>query len=219
MQGARPKQYLPLRGRPLILHTLERIGSHPWIEGLLVGLAPHDPFWSALASEVSRLPKILGTYEGGAERADTVLNGLKALTGRAQAGDWVLVHDAARPCVRRQDIDALIAGAFGRADGALLAVPISDTVKRVDEAGNVVETAAREKLWRAVTPQLFPLGRLKAALEQARKEGARITDEAAAIERAGGHPRVVAGHPDNIKITLPEDLALAEFLLAQQEGA
>lgn len=218
MQEQRPKQYLPLRGRPLILHSLERIASHPLVEGLLVGLSPGDPSWPGLASEVSRLPKLLGVYEGGAERADTVLNGLNALKGHAQTGDWVLVHDAARPCVRRQDIDALITAASGHADGALLAVPISDTVKRVDAAGKVVETAARETLWRAVTPQLFPLDKLKAALEQARREGASITDEAAAIEYAGGHPRVVAGHSDNIKITLAEDLALAEFLLAQQEG-
>ncbi len=219
MQEQRPKQYLLLCGRPLILHSLERIVSHPSIQGLLVGLASEDRFWPGLASEVSKLPKILGIYQGGAERADTVWNGLNALQGRARSGDWVMVHDAARPCVRRADIDALIAAASVHADGALLAVPISDTVKRVDERGEVIETASREKLWRAVTPQLFPLDKLKAALDKARGDGISVTDEAAAVEHAGGHPRVVAGHADNIKITLAEDLALAEFFLSQQEGA
>lgn len=217
MQGTRPKQYLPLRGRPAIMHALERVASHPWVEGVLVGLAPHDPFWSTLQSELSRLPKVLGTYEGGAERADTVLRGLRALEGRAQTNDWVLVHDAARPCVRRQDIDALIAEAYAHPDGGLLAVPIADTVKRTDSVRNVTETVARENLWRALTPQLFPLRKLRVALEQAARDGVSVTDEAVAIERAGGRPRIVAGHADNIKITVPEDLVLAEFLLARQE--
>jgi 2-C-methyl-D-erythritol 4-phosphate cytidylyltransferase len=216
MQGTRPKQYRPLLGRPVILHTLERLTAHAWVEGVLVGIAPHDPYWSTVKGELPRLPKVLGTFDGGAERGDTVLNGLNALAARAGGNDWVLVHDAARPCLRRRDLDSLIAEAYGYPDGGLLAVAVSDTVKRTDSTRKVVETLPRENIWRAVTPQLFPLSRLKAALEQAKKRGLSVTDEAAAIERAGGRPLVVPGHADNIKITVDDDMALAELYLKQQ---
>jgi 2-C-methyl-D-erythritol 4-phosphate cytidylyltransferase len=159
----------------------------------------------------------LGTYEGGAERADTVLNGLRALGANADPADWVMVHDAARPCIRHEDIDRLIRETQDHPDGGLLARPVADTVKRTDSTQLVQETVPRTHLWRALTPQLFPLERLTGALEQALAAGATVTDEAAAIEHTGGHPRVVAGHADNIKITLADDLALAELFLKQQE--
>lgn len=217
MRASRPKQYLPLRGRPVILHTLERLATHPRVAGVLVGISAEDEYWPTLAPHLTRLPKMISTYEGGAERADTVLNGLKALAARAGEGDWVLVHDAARPCFRRADVDRLIAEVLGYPDGGLLAVPVSDTVKRTDAAGAVIETVSRTNLWRAVTPQLFPRLRLESALEEAAADGMAVTDEAAAVEHVGGRPRIVAGQADNIKITLAEDLALAELYLTQQE--
>lgn len=217
MRAPTPKQYLPLLGRAVVLHTLARLTAHPRVNGVLVGISAGDEYWPTLQPELTRLPKLLGTYQGGAERVDTVLNGLKALEAHAGEGDWVLVHDAARPCLRPADLDTLIAQVLGYGDGGLLAVAISDTVKRTDAASAVIETVSRSNLWRALTPQLFPLQRLRSALEQAVADGVAVTDESAAVEHQGGRPRVVAGHADNIKITLAEDLALAELYLKQQE--
>jgi 2-C-methyl-D-erythritol 4-phosphate cytidylyltransferase len=217
MGRSQPKQYLTLAGRAVIVHTLERLCSHPRIEGVLVGLAAEDRDWVSLKDAIARPPMFLGTYEGGAERADTVLNGLRALSANADPADWVMVHDAARPCIRHEDIDKLISETQDHPDGGLLALPVADTVKRTDSTQLVQETVLRTNLWRALTPQLFPLKRLTATLEQALAAGVTVTDEAAAIEHAGGHPRVVAGHADNIKITLADDLALAELFLKQQE--
>jgi 2-C-methyl-D-erythritol 4-phosphate cytidylyltransferase len=217
MRRSQPKQYLTLAGRAVIVHTLERLCSHPRIEGVLVGLAAEDRDWVSLKDAIARPPMFLGTYEGGAERADTVLNGLRALSANADPADWVMVHDAARPCIRHEDIDKLISETQDHPDGGLLALPVADTVKRTDSTQLVQETVLRTNLWRALTPQLFPLKRLTATLEQALAAGVTVTDEAAAIEHAGGHPRVVAGHADNIKITLADDLALAELFLKQQE--
>mgnify|MGYP001559750225 FL=1 len=218
IQSPVPKQYLPLLGRPVILHTLERLCAHPCIQGVLVGIAPDDQDWQKLTPDLKRLPKFLGTSVGGETRAHTVLNGLKILAKHAKPDDWVLVHDAVRPCVRHGDIDKLISAVSEGEEGGLLAFPVADTVKRVDNAGQVLETVSREGLWRAATPQMFRINKLSQALEQAMKAGKEITDEASAIEVTGGHPRVVACHTDNIKITLPEDLALAELYMKQQQG-
>jgi 2-C-methyl-D-erythritol 4-phosphate cytidylyltransferase len=216
MRAGMPKQYLPLLGRPVIQHTLERLCAHPRVRGVLVGLAPDDSHWSAASIS---LPKLLGTYAGGATRAHTVLNGLQALAAHAAADDWVMVHDAVRPCLRLADLDALIAAALTSAGGALLALPVSDTVKRVDGSNLVLETVTRTNLWRALTPQMFRIDQLEAAVRTALARGVEITDEASAIEAAGGQPLTVAGHPDNIKITMPQDLPLAELFLHQQERA
>ncbi len=219
MQTSLPKQYVPLLGRPLILHTLERLCAHPKVSGVMVGIASDDQWWSTLAQDVSQLPKFLDTFAGGSDRADTVNNGLKALAEHASPDDWVLVHDAARPCVRASDIDRLINEVGGHADGGLLALPIADTVKRTDDGRIISETVSRTNLWCAQTPQLFPLARLSEALAQALAAGDVVTDEAAAVERLGGRPRVVAGHADNIKVTVDEDMALAElFMTRQQKG-
>jgi 2-C-methyl-D-erythritol 4-phosphate cytidylyltransferase len=215
MQSGIPKQYLPLSGKPVLRHTLERLTSHPRIQGVLLGIAAGDTRSDGATRPV--LAKFLGTYTGGASRAETVLNGLRALPAPAGEHDWALVHDAVRPCVRHDDIDFLLAE-VGDA-GGLLALPMADTVKRADPADCVTETVPRAGLWRALTPQLFPVGLLTRALEQARAQGVDPTDEAAAVERLGLRPRLVAGHPDNIKITLPRDLALAELFLRQQEQA
>ncbi len=217
MGTSTPKQYLLLRGRPVILHTLERLCHYPRLSGVMVGISSGDRYWQAHETEAERLPKFLGTYPGGETRAHTVLNGLKALAAHARDADWVLVHDAVRPCVRLADIDALFNTIETNGDGGLLALPVADTVKRADGSGRVAETVSREALWRALTPQMFRIGALKAALEKALARANEITDEAAAIEMAGGRPRLVAGHADNIKITLPGDLALAELFLKQQE--
>ncbi len=218
MQAPLPKQYLPLLGRPVILHTLERLCTHPRVRGVMVGISDQDRHWQALIPMLSNLPKFLGKYPGGEIRAHTVLNGLKALANHAKSEDWVLVHDAVRPCVRHADIDKLIVAVGNDREGGLLAFPVSDTVKRVDNEGRVIETVRREGLWRAATPQMFRIGVLASALENALKQNSEITDEASAVEAAGGHPRVVACHADNIKVTLPEDLALAELYLKQQQG-
>ena len=217
MQSLVPKQYLPLLGRPVILHTLERLCLHKQIQGVFAGIAANDPQWQKLTPELERLPTFLGTSEGGKSRAHTVLNGLRMLAKNARADDWVLVHDAVRPCVRHEDIDKLISAVTGGEEGGLLAFPIADTVKRVDNAGRVTETVSREGLWRAATPQMFQINKLTQALEWVMESGTEITDEASAIEASGGHPRVIACHNDNIKITLVEDLALAELYLKQQQ--
>ena len=214
MRAARPKQYLPLLGRTILQHTLERLGHYPRLRGLVVGIATDDAYWPTLALEI---PNLLTTYAGGAERAQTVLNGLHALEAYAAPDDWVPVHDAARPCLRHADIDALLAAVAGHADGGLLALPISDTVKHADHNGCIGETVPRAGLWRALTPQVFQLAALRDALESAMHAGVEITDEASAMEYSGARPRLVHGHADNIKITLPEDLALAELFLREQE--
>jgi 2-C-methyl-D-erythritol 4-phosphate cytidylyltransferase len=213
MRAARPKQYLPLLGRAMLLHTLERLGRYPRLRGMVVGIAADDAFWPTLATEI---PNLLTTYVGGAERAQTVLNGLRALQPYAAPNDWVLVHDAARPCVRHADIETLLLAIAGHADGGLLALPLSDTVKRADHNGCSQETVARNGLWRALTPQVFRLTALRDALESAIAEGVEITDEASAMEYSGARPRLVPGHADNIKITVPADLALAELFLREQ---
>jgi 2-C-methyl-D-erythritol 4-phosphate cytidylyltransferase len=213
MGADRPKQYLPLRGRPILARTLERLGGFPGLRGMLVGVAADDAYWPTL--DLS-LPTLLGTYIGGSERAITVLHGLRALAQYADGDDWVLVHDAARPCVRHADIQALLAAVEGHRDGGLLAVPVSDTLKRADRAGCVEQTVSRAGLWRALTPQVFRLDALTRAIERALRDGVEVTDEASAMEHDGAHPRLVYGHADNIKITVPDDLALAETFLQTQ---
>jgi 2-C-methyl-D-erythritol 4-phosphate cytidylyltransferase len=216
-----PKQYLPLAGRPLLLHTLERLCRYERLRGVLVGLAPGDPHWEAnCAAACARWPRFLGTYAGGTTRAQTVLNGLLALAARHAAADddWVLVHDAARPCVRQADIDRLIeAVVSGGEDGGLLALPVTDTVKRADAGRHVLETVVRERLWRALTPQMFRLAPLARALEAALAAGVEVTDESSAMEATGARILLVEGSADNIKITLPQDLDLAERCLVEKE--
>jgi 2-C-methyl-D-erythritol 4-phosphate cytidylyltransferase len=211
MGGDLPKQYLPLHGRPLLQHTLERLGGHPRIAGVVVALTAGDPYWRAPALGVP-----LYTVDGGAERCHSVLNALDLLHGTADPGDWVLVHDAARPCLRPADIDRLIAELAGHPVGGLLGLPVADTVKRVDAAGDVAATVPRDGLWRALTPQMFRLASLRDALARAVEAGELVTDEAGAIEGMGLHPRMVEGHADNIKVTRPGDLELAALYLEIQ---
>lgn len=241
--GEIPKQYLTLNGRPLIQHTLERVAAHRRVSGLMIALAAGDAHWPGW-SELEGKP--VRTCIGGGERADSVLAGLRALPSNVHAEDWVLVHDAARPCLRREDLDRLLERGAMHAVGAILAAPVRDTLKRADSSGavhgascesrtvpaaggaggrsSVVSTAVvactepREQLWRAFTPQMFRRGALERALDAARRAGVVVTDEAMAMERLGCAPLLVEGAEDNIKVTTPADLALAEFLLARLDG-
>lgn len=209
--GDCPKQYLPLAGRALILHTVDRLAAHPGIAGLLVVLAADDSRWPGLEA-VHGKPVLTAT--GGGERADSVLAGLCALPPEVATDDFVLVHDAARPCVRATDITHLIDAARG-SDGGLLGAPLRDTLKRTDEHGHSVLTEPREQRWRAFTPQMFRRGQLVSALAAAQREGVPVSDEAMAMERAGFAPLLVEGSEDNIKVTTAADFALAEFLLSR----
>ena len=204
-----PKQYLTLAGKTILEHTLGCLLSHPAIARVIVALAPHDEWFEQLA--VAADPRIL-RVEGGIERAYSVLNALHVAEGK-----WVLVHDAARPCLCHGDLDKLIATAMA-CDGAILGSRVRDTMKRTDGAGNIVATVEREQLWHALTPQMFPTGTLKRALEEGLALGALITDEASAMERAGFTVKMVEGRADNIKVTRPEDLSLAELFLQQQSA-
>ena len=208
MGASCPKQYLPLAGKFLIEHTLERLRAHPRIEGVVVAIAADDDFFPTLP--VASHPRLM-TTTGGSERADSVLNGLSLVES-----EWVLVHDAARPCITHQDIDRLIhVGLAG--DGAILGSRVRDTMKRSDAAGYIQKTVDRDQLWHALTPQFFRTGLLRDAIQQGQSQGLPITDEASAMELAGWRPLMVEGRADNIKVTRPEDLALAALFLSQQE--
>jgi 2-C-methyl-D-erythritol 4-phosphate cytidylyltransferase len=172
-----------------------------------------DPGLSLPTPPAVTLPKVIRA-PGGRERSDSVRNGLIALAGRARADDWVLVHDAARPCVLRQDVDKLLDRVHSHPVGGLLAAPAADTLKRADADKEVLETVDRSKLWRALTPQMFRYGRLKHALERALAEGRHPTDEAQALEWVGERPLIVEGSTTNIKITSADDLVIAIALLA-----
>lgn len=204
-----PKQYMPVAGQPLLLRTLDRLASHRHIAGLMVVLADGDPLWPGIA-QVGGTPVL--TAAGGAERADSVLAGLHALPASVAGDAFVLIHDAARPCVRLDDIERLIRIA-GAAEGGLLGAPLRDTLKRADADRRSVGTEPRESRWRAFTPQMFRRGALTRALQHARDAGIEVTDESMAMERAGFVPQLVEGAEDNIKITTRADLAVAEFLL------
>lgn len=210
----RPKQYLELAGRSVLEHTLGRLLAEPRIAGIVVPLAADDDYGRAL---VARCGARVTTTIGGAERCHSVLNGLDALPGAAD-DDWVLVHDAARPCLRQADLAALIDTLAADACGGILAVPVRDTLKRCRTDGRIEHTVDRERLWHALTPQMFRVRVLRDALRAALAAHRLVTDEAQAIELAGCVPRVVEGHADNIKITRPEDLPLADHYLRTQGG-
>lgn len=214
MGGDVPKQYFSLRGRPVIEHTLNRFCTHPRIKGVVVVIAEHDSHWQTL-----QLPwrnKVV-VATGGPQRCHSVLNGLKAAETVARPEDWVLVHDAARPCVREEDINRLLDVLADDPVGGLLALPVRDTIKRGQLDNTVQATVERHGLWHALTPQMFRLEALRCAIEAALAQGQKVTDEAQAMELAGAAPRLVEGHSDNIKITNREDLALAELYLRRQE--
>ncbi|MGB6310732.1 MAG: 2-C-methyl-D-erythritol 2,4-cyclodiphosphate synthase [Steroidobacteraceae bacterium] len=217
IEGSAPKQYAPLLGATVLEWSLRALLAEPRIHAVMVGLAAGDAHWPGIAS---RIPSSkLRTTIGGANRQDTVANGLDALAQQAAADDWILVHDAARPCLNAGDLSALLDAVGGvngaNPDGAVLAAPIVDTVKR--ELGDHVATVDRQGLWRALTPQVFAFAQLRHALREAKLAGVEVTDEAQAVERMGLRPVLVPGSPFNIKVTRLQDLATAANILKMTE--
>jgi len=208
-----PKQYLPAAGRPLIAYTLDALAAHPAVAGVMVVLSANDPDWPGWRAVAG---KPILTTEGGATRAASVLAGLQALPESVRSDDFVLVHDAARPNLGPGDLDRLLE--IGRNDlvGAILAAPVRDTLKRAGDDGGIDATEPRERLWRALTPQLFRRHQLMRGLEAAAAAGVDVTDEAMAMERLGARPLLVEGAEDNFKITTPADLARFEYELSRR---
>ncbi len=211
MQADRPKQYLPLAGKTVIENTLSRLLSAKVFSAIAVAISVEDPYWPGL--DISKHPDII-TAAGGKERSDSVLSALKSLPAQAGDDDWVLVHDAARPCLTTADIHLLLHKLNEHEVGGILALPSHDTLKTVEQ-DKIIGSVDRSRIWRALTPQMFRLGMLTEALLEA-EGNAAITDEASALELKGYQPQIVEGRPDNIKITRPEDLALAQFYMEQQ---
>jgi 2-C-methyl-D-erythritol 4-phosphate cytidylyltransferase len=214
MQADRPKQYLPLKGKTVIQQTLNRFDAIECITGIVVAVSESDHYWPSL--NIKQQKKLM-VCKGGAERCHSVLNALYALGTHGKDQDWVLVHDAARPCVAEHDIKQLIEVCSNDDVGGLLAVPVSDTMKRSNESGRTVLTEDRSNLWHALTPQMFRLGMLRHALEQAIENEVVVTDEASAMEYINQSAKLVEASASNIKITRPGDLLLAEFYLEQQD--
>jgi 2-C-methyl-D-erythritol 4-phosphate cytidylyltransferase len=213
----KPKQYLPLRGRALLEWSLAPFLDAGWVDGVVLVLAKGDGDFAKLP--IARHPKI-AAVTGGAARADSVLAGLQAVTERSATLDspvYVLVHDAARPCLTVEDVETLRDEASDD-QGGLLALPVTDALKQ-EEKECSARTIGHADLWRAQSPQLFRLDLLRSALEQALAKGKPLTDEAAAMELAGHKPLLVRGRESNLKVTYPEDLPLAEFWLSRQEYA
>jgi len=213
-----PKQYQPIAGRAMLWHAVRSVCVAP-VETVFVVLAPDDAEfarldWSEFGGRIEPL------YCGGATRAESVHNGLVAAMAAVDADDWMLVHDAARPCLPREDLERLLAECAGDAIGGLLALPVAETVKRAakDEAGavRIAATEDRSQLWLAQTPQMFRAGLLAQALHAADRR--RITDEASAVELLGLKPRLVAGSRENIKVTYPEDVAIAQAILERRRS-
>jgi 2-C-methyl-D-erythritol 4-phosphate cytidylyltransferase/2-C-methyl-D-erythritol 2,4-cyclodiphosphate synthase len=212
--GSAPKQYAPLLGATVLEWSLRALLAEPRVHAVVVALAADDADWPSVAAKLQS-PKLKTTI-GGANRQDSVANGLDALAELAAADDWILVHDAARPCLNAADLSALLdAVDTATAAGAVLAAPIVDTVKR--ESGDQVATVDRRGLWRALTPQVFAFAELRHALKDAKLAGIEVTDEAQALERMGLKPTLVQGSPFNVKITRVPDLATAAKILKMTE--
>jgi len=214
MNADRPKQYLPLAGKTVIEHTLERFLCHPALSGIVVVLDKDDRYWEALKIVNDTRLK---TVVGGTERCHSVLNALDDLNHHAAPQDWVLVHDAARPCLATQDLDLILEALTEDAVGGILAMPVKDTIKRGTMDLRIAETVDRKALWHALTPQMFRLGLLTEALRVSLQDHYLVTDEASAVEHIGLQPKLVQGRADNIKITHPEDLSLAEYFLKRKD--
>jgi len=220
MLADRPKQYLTLQNKTVIEHTLDKLLSLDEITGVVLSISETDEYWPVLNYH-SEKPIFIAN--GGKERSDSVLNALTLLNNELSesTNTWVLVHDAARPCVRSDDIQKLITQGSLTDDGGLLALPVRDTMKRSvqassDQTEKVKQTVERDGLWHALTPQMFKLNILFKALQEARKNNSTITDDASAMELAGYKPMLVEGHEDNIKITRAFDLQLAKLFLKNQ---
>lgn len=210
-----PKQYLSLDNKPMIYHAIRTLHQNTFITGIIVVLAPGDTIWpdhdwSAFDQ------KLIVLHCGGATRADSVLNGLITAKQKNVISDqdWILVHDAARPCLTVDQLNRLIAELAEDEIGGLLAVPVADTLKRSNSTGRVAHTEPRENLWQAQTPQMFRCALLMHALQNAAH--ILVTDDASAVEALGHHPKLVVSDHYNFKVTYPQDLALAELILQQR---
>ncbi len=213
MGAARPKQFLMLGSQSVLAHTVGIFLEHPGICGVVLVLGRNvDPDAVDLPVAGGRLFRVAG----GEERADSVRNGLEFLAERGHPEDWVLVHDAARPCLSAEDLEGLMQTLREDPVGGLLAAPSTDTIKLADASGRVERTLDRTRVWRALTPQMFRLRALRDALDAATAAGVAVTDEASAMEFHGHRPRLVEGNPLNIKITRPEDLETAHLYLLKQ---
>jgi 2-C-methyl-D-erythritol 4-phosphate cytidylyltransferase len=209
MQTECPKQYLSIGNKTILEHAVAALLAHPRVERVIIAISDGDARFQQLP--LSSHPQIT-VVEGGAERADSVLAGLRA----AGDAEWVLVHDAARPCLHQDDLANLLALSETSRVGGILAAPVRDTMKRAEPGKEAIaHTVDRTDLWHALTPQFFPRELLFDCLTRALNEGATITDEASALEYCGFHPELVSGRADNIKVTRPEDLRLAEFYLTR----
>jgi 2-C-methyl-D-erythritol 4-phosphate cytidylyltransferase len=213
-----PKQYAALLGRTVIEWALAPFLADAQCAGIVVALAPGDALWPQIAA---RLPGSIATVEGGAHRSGSVLNGLEGFVGRADDRDWVLVHDAARPCLPAADLARLLQTLRDEETGGLLAVPGADTLKFATGAGStrVERTVDRSGLWRALTPQMFRCGALRTALRAALDVGRTPTDESQALEWQGARPRLVEGSAANLKVTTAQDLVVAAAILRSRDGA
>ena len=206
MKSNLPKQYLKIQGKTILEHTLSLFINDDRISRIIVAVSENDDYYPTIP--ILKHPKIQSVF-GGETRANSVLNGLAKLTEQ----DWALVHDAARPCLKRSDLDKLLQ--ITDPNGAILATPAIDTIKRTADGCHIAHTEDRTTLWHALTPQFFPAIPLRNAIQEGLAQHLAITDEASAMEFAGYHPQLIAGRSDNIKVTRPEDLALAEFYLTQ----
>lgn len=213
-----PKQYLEVNGRPLLCHTLDvwlAYAGECDAAGIVIGVAGGDRWWKKIKKNY---PPAITESPGGGNRMETVWNGLQTIAARADDGDWVMVHDAVRPCVSRGDIVRLAEAVGEGGEGAALGCPIADSIKRVGGGGRIVASVARKNLWRVFTPQMFRYAQLRDALARARAGGEVFEDEAGAVRAAGGRPLLVAGAAANIKVTTPKDIALAAAWLGAGRG-
>lgn len=209
MQSEIPKQYIPLNGKTILQHTVDKLVQITGVEHLIIVVSENDEWFNVSVPCNITLHRVAG----GKERADSVLNGLNYVRSH-KLGDWALVHDAARPLVTTHDIHKLIEQAFSNNRGAILAARVKDTIKQGDDT--IEKTVPRSRLWQALTPQLFPVEVLASALGDALSHGVQITDEASAIEYCGGEVQLVEGRGDNFKITTSDDLLMAQLLLSHQ---
>ena len=217
MQAEVPKQYLMVAGKSLLQHSLERLGALPEIDRIVVALAAEDSDWPMLLQHLpTNITDKLLLAEGGAERMESVANALSALQPFAADDDWVLLHDAVRPCVHPSDVRKLMRELLQERAGGLLAVPVRDTLKESDGSQLVVRTVERSRIWQAATPQMFRFAVLQRAIQRVQAEHKIVTDEASAVEALGLPVRLVPGRSDNIKVTYPEDLVLAAAVLQAQ---
>jgi 2-C-methyl-D-erythritol 4-phosphate cytidylyltransferase len=212
MQSTKPKQYLKLADKTVLEHSVACFDSLDEVKQIVVCLNPSDQYWDSISAGVSA--KVVAT-EGGASRAESVMNGLSKLEGLVAEGDWVMVHDAARPCLSAKALERLIEQVSDSKVGGILATPIRDTLKQSNTDGTISQTLDRSVVWSAQTPQMFRFDILFKALQTGLAEGRAITDEASAIEMMGLSVRLVEGEARNLKITTPDDLLLAEFWMSR----